>query len=423
MLAGVSEASRLRARLLDHHRSIKNDLAIDRLELYHRASSGVRVARGRRRSQLEFVTGREDGVAVRVGGPDPGAFRFAACSGGGLGALRWAAREARASAGLVPGESCFVDGPEDSRIDLDEVGPLPSEADLSGWLDEAWLRVSSAGQDAGGLVPAVAWVEASATVETLAADPGRAASRGRTRAWAMVRLRQPTGGAPFASPLFVAGRGWADLPADGWAGLLAARNGFPGTPADRIERDLPLVFASEAAAPLVIALVRELHGERGGLGAPVGPGWVVEDDPASLESLSGGRFDDAGFPSSRRLLADGVAIRGSLEGAGAYRRASFRDPPAPAPSHLVVGPPEERLPESHFFVNRLVLSRFGPRLWQLELEGVVRRSAGSAFPARARMRVAPRDLVKACRGGHGLSRRLHLGVRTPDLVFDPPKTG
>jgi hypothetical protein len=165
------------------------------------------------------------------------------------------------------------------------------------------------------------------------------------------------------------------------------------------------MFTPECAATLVSALVRYFHADESSLGRPAGPGWRVAEDPRSPKALFGGSFDDAAFPTERRLLADGERICGAITGAGNLIRSSFRDPPEPLPAHLVVEPPAVEPTEAPAVISELTIHPLAPGELALQIgERIVKSS--------------PAELILKCVGGVGPSRLSHRGVLTPALLFE-----
>jgi len=189
--------------------------------------------------------------------------------------------------------------------------------------------------------------------------------------------------------------------------------------AGEVRRRIPVLLTPESSAMLVSALVRSLFitGEKAG--APVGPAWEVIDDPRSADSLFGGRFDDVGFETRRRTLADGLRVAEPLAGPGSYRRPSFRDPPRPLPTHLVLESGGELSWEGGLVVSELALHPLPGGEWVLECDGTL---AGNGFSGlrvhRCQIRTTPMELVQRCAARIGEARLSHRGVVTPALLFD-----
>ncbi len=378
-------------RLRSNSELLDRPVDSERLELYHRASRAIRVSREKDGRAAVSRTGFEEGVAVRLQIRGAGGAAFAAASGGGLASLRWAidramehgggpranAEEWRQGAGLL--------------LDHDSDGELPREDDLISWLSEAseGLEEWTSG-----------WVEAVTTVESWVADGGAFGSRCRTRGWAVARGR--------SRPLVTASRRWEELRRSAWADLAAERERSSST----VGGQQPVLFTAEAAAELVSAVVRGCLITNEIFDAVVGSGWVVADDPASPQALFGGSFDDATFPTERRVLADGRKVVACIGGPGCLSRPSFRDPPQPMPSHLVVEGPAQASFDGGLIVTGLTIHPLAAGEWVIELDG---SSGGSV---EGFIRTNPLELMKCCTGAVGSSKLSHRGVVTPALLFE-----
>jgi len=345
--------------------------------------------------------------------------RFAAATGYDAASLRWAVENARplADRGTNGGPPWATGGSR--RVDRDDVDRLPSPAELRSWLTRSWDLLRALPGVGGPIEPVEAWVEAAATAECLVGHGGLATVRTRTRAWAMARVGALDPVLPAPRPLFVASRRWDRLEAKGWADLAAERRWQSGALAGAHAGRMPVTFTAEAAAALVAALVRELHGGFRADEIPVGPGWRVVDDPLAPEALFGGDFDDAGFPTCRRTLADGVRGTDAATDRGFFRRPSFRDPPQVLPCHPVLEAGKEDPGNDGWLVSDLAVHPLPDGIWVLECDGILRR--GSEWGPLVRgglISTTPDALVRSCVGRVGPSRPSHRGVRTPALVFD-----
>jgi hypothetical protein len=174
----------------------------------------------------------------------------------------------------------------------------------------------------------------------------------------------------------------------------------------------PVLFTSEAAAELVSAVVRGCLVRNERLDAITGSGWVVADDPASPRALFGGSFDDATFPTERRLLADGRRVVASIDGPGYLKRSSFRDPPQPLPSHLVVESPSKASFDGGLVVSGVTVHPLAAEEWILEFEG------SSGRGVEGFIRTNPLKLMRCCAGTVGPSRLSYRGIQTPALLFE-----
>jgi len=386
------------------------------VELYGRAASTMRAAHlpgGRQR----FVTGSEEGIAVRTRSLKDRETGFAACSGLGDSSVAWAVAEAL-DGGRSSGESSWPSGDSELVIDRD-VAELPTQSELSEWLHNAWERLSRPSR--GGKPapkPLSGWVEVAATVEGWVADGGIRASRGRVRAWALVEMAPTHGGPGGIRPIQVARRRFQDLAASAWAGALDDRwlPGQGSRPA--AARRASVLFNPECSANLLHAVVRSQQ-TPGQENLSVGPGWKIADDPVEPDALFGGKFDDAGFRTQRTVLADGRRWAGTLSGEGHYRRPSFRDPPAPAPSGVVAFSKPVPPPDECVLVSGMALHVLGPDRWILQVDAA--EMAGSRpgpCLEGAFIRTSPGELAQRCIATVGPSRRAHLGALTPALLFE-----
>jgi hypothetical protein len=215
-------------------------------------------------------------------------------------------------------------------------------------------------------------------------------------------------------PLFLAARSWRE-----WLD-----REISGSWADRttgLVRETPwpedarVVFSPETSASIARALAGVLHRPGVEPGAAVGSGWIVRSNADPGSSLLGSAADDAGFPTSERILADGRHVVGDWGGPGSLRRGSFRDSPESTPICLKIDPPRVDPPRRSVWVSRLNLHPGGDG-WIVELHGRRFPDGASFRPRWARLR--PRRLVESCLGGIGPARSSHHGTVTPALVFD-----
>ena len=182
---------------------------------------------------------------------------------------------------------------------------------------------------------------------------------------------------------------------------------------------MPVTFSAEAAALLVAGLTRALHAGPGSAGMSVGPGWQVVDDPLAPDALFGGSFDDAGFATRRRTLADGARGTDELSGPGSLRRPSFRDPPRAMPFHLVLAAGQEDPGDDGLLVSELAVHPLPDGGWILECDGILRRGAEWGPAVRGGLiSTTPAALARACVARIGPARDSHRGVRTPALRFE-----
>jgi len=410
----------LMGQLGERYDALRRAAGSGRLELYRRTSITLRVDGEPGSAATSSRIGREDGTAIRFEPADGRVIRFAAASGCSSSSLRWAAANVRPlkSIAAVGDGDPWPRGPIDQK-DHDPVDRLPSPAEVGVWLVRARSRLAEALAEAGPVEAGACWTEVAATVESLVADEGLRCSRTRMRGWAMAGMRSRDAALATPRPLFVASRSWNDLDEAGWAELVASRWLRAGALAGQRQTSLPVLFTAEAAAWLVPALVQALNRRVETCGAPVGAGWEVTDDPRAAGALLGGRSDDAGFDTRRRVLADGIRVIGPLTGPGTLRRPSFRDPPQPLPSHLSIAPGEERPFRKGLIVSEVALYPMPDGAWILECDGVLLRGNEPALLVRGgRIRTTPGQMVQRCVERIGPAHASQRGTRTPALLFD-----
>ena len=380
--------------LVDRALSLRRE-ALDReskarIELFAKVSLRARAMQACRGGCVSLDHVHESGLALRVVSPGRGRAGFAAASGLSRETLRWALEVACSLEAHAPTSG---PGPMDAipseRWDLDPETDLPIEEAL-----------------AGGLAthPEFEWVEAGTTLEVLIGADGWLAGRRRHRIWAL------EGG---ASPRLVAQRGFGGL------NLLfdPERRKSPGN-ACRGSGDLGvLAMTPEAASSVVSALVDHFHGVGIDHSRESGPGWTVSDEPDRADALSGGSFDDVGFPSTTRVLAEEGLWRGEIGGPGSLWRASFRQPPMERTSNLVVPPGRTaEPPEGVAIARRCRVLRMSGEVWVLELD--LENDQSSENPGRLWARVRPQVLLDACVSRLGGSVVTAAGPIVPGLLFD-----
>jgi len=366
---------------------------VDRLELFCRVTASARVSVSATGMERSVAVGIERGLAVRVWA-DASAPRFAAVSGSDEAAARRAVALAMRAPPCGPDSTAAPPGPSEGAPLLDEdpaYGP-PRVGDLEDWLDAAAGRVR--------------WIESASTVECVVSTGSVAAARSRSRVWSLNGPRSLAASRGLRLPLPLRSSSDSEESSFVETGVL-----------DAGARRLPWLVRPEPAALLVQALVRHFH-RPGSRAVEVGPAWRVADDPTDPRALFGGRFDDTGFPSGRVVLADGGRWLSGLAVRGHLRRASFRDPPVPMPSHLVVSDGDDPEPPDALVVTALRIHPLGDR-WFLELEGRVqwRGSHGGGFRGLV-VAARPDSLPRRCVGSVGPARLSHRGVVTPSLVFE-----
>jgi hypothetical protein len=412
------DADALGRRLETLHRSLQTDDTDSELELYHRAALTLRVTILGDGKSIETTRGYDEGCAVRLTSHRGRRAAFAATSGSKATSLRWAV--ARCREGLTPAvqREHWSHGDGAAVSDREGEHHLPAVEELTGWLERA--RETLAADGFPRLDPLELSIAVAATVESWVAEGGLRASRARTRGWALMRTREAWAGDRASKPVMVARRRWAELPPGAWRMALEDRRlpkqGDVPPPATGV----PVLFSPECSALLVRALARALHAAGREPGFEVGPAWKVYDDPRGPDALFGGSFDDAGFTTRRKRLANGNRSCGCIEGRGHYRRPSFRDRPSPSPCHLRVSPTPGAAPADGIVVTALELSPVAPDRWVLGLEGAILeggRPAGVLRPSF--VSIAPEDLVCRCVATVGPPRPSHLGIETPALLFTP----
>ena len=371
------------------------------VEGFHRSSNTRRLEWDRSSDEAVSRTGREQGGALRWIDPRHAALGFAAASGGAAAALA-TCRAIASKTPKKPVDACPWNVDASPVEDIDAATALPTLEEM-----EDWLRKNTPGPVDS------AWVEAGLSTETWLTCPENRQTRVRLRAWAMWTPREK--GGTSAKPLFVAARGWRELRrldlAEAWRDRALSQHRERSWP-----DDVKLVFSPETSAILAQMLATTTHHPGADPGTPVGPGWVLTarpDDAAG--SLFGSCVDDAGFPSTSRILADGRHVTGDWGGPGSLRRASFRDSPKPAPVSLRMDPPRLKPPKRSAWVTRIDLHPAGDG-WMAELHGR-RYPDGAAFRPRW-TRLRPLQLLETCLGGLGPARSSHVGMTTPALVFD-----
>ncbi len=416
----ASDPDRLLDTVSSLHREASRRVRGERIELYHRSSYRVRVRHEPASAGRSVRTGSDEGLALRVI-DDEGACAFAAASGSSADTLLWLLERARESRRIsIPGDEVWASGVEEPLLDRETVTALPSVRRLTRWLDEALARLVETGS--GRPAPpeiGSAWIEAGLTAETLVADGGLRASRSRRRLWAVAMVR-PVGleGLP-ERPRSLASRTLSGLSVEAWRSRDLGLEHVGTVGEAEPSATLTVVFDPEAAAGLVVGLVRCVHGRGQQEGAPAGPAWQILDDPTAPGALVGGSFDDAGFPTRRvRLAGDGRVI-GVLEGQGHFRRSSFRDPPAPMSTTLVVEEGPESMPAQGLLVSDLRVHVLRQDEWVLETGGAwLEGGAPSTLAPRIFLRCKPHEMIRQCVGAIGAAVPTAATVITPHLVFE-----
>jgi hypothetical protein len=388
------------------------------LELYHRAALTLRVSdHGERKKDLRIQYGQDEGLALRATTRKGSDVAFAATSGSKPSSLRWVVARCRDPWAPAPHEGLWVRDGGAPKIDRDGAPELPPLAEVEGWLDRARQALSDDG--GGGPEPLELSVEVAATVESWFADGGLRASRVRTRGWALMRTRESWKGDRASKPILVARRRWSQLPPDGWREVLEDRRLPDRSDSPPPTAAVPVLFNPECSALLVLALAKRLHTGAREPGTEVGPAWKVYDDPGHAQALFGGSFDDVGFATRRKRLANGHRTSGRIDAQGHFRRPSFRDRPIPLPSHLTVSPTTREAPTEGVVATSLSTYPVEPDRWLLRIEGALLDAGRPGAVLRPSfVSISPDDLVLRCVATVGPPRPSHLGVETPALVFD-----
>ncbi len=365
------------------------------VEYFHRCSRSVRVEWDRATDRVAARCGTEEGGALRWLDPRRESGGFVAASGdvvASLTACRAIGRGApETSIGAVPWNPSA-----EATEDLDTPHGVPRIEELEHWLRENTPETVES-----------AWIEASRSRErwtTGSADQERV----RVRIWALWTPKNDP------KPMFLAARSWRDwLRQDA---LATWDERAPGPPREaEWPADAKVVFSPETSASIARALVLALHRPGVEAGAPVGSGWVVRSNGEPPRGLFGALVDDAGYPVSPRILADGRHVVADWGGPGSFRRGSFRDPPASNPVCVEVDPPRIDPPRRSVWVTALALHPAADG-WLAELHGREFPDGSSFRPRWARLR--PQRLIESCLGGLGSARTSHHGLGTPALVFD-----
>ena len=341
-----------------------------RVEIYVKRATRRRMSRERDRSTVSDSI--ETGCAMRWvdrGASGPLHAAIVGTSEAELGrAVRGATVDRHADARTLADERLEVPG---ERFDLD---PMSEEPDVA--------RLSEATRGA----PWVDWVELGVTVEVLVGS----------EAWIAVRTRARSSALVSAGSRLLACRGLDIL-------SHLAEPQVVEEPSGR-----SLVLAPSAAAAVVARLVPFVHGPAPVLGRAVGTAWKVSDEPRDGRGLAGGEFDDVGFPTQSRALAQDGRIVAGIDGPGCYWRRSFRDPPRPLPSTLVVGGADPSRTTPDGMIRDCRVLPLGWRTWVLELPGTRLRH----------VRTDPESLLRGCTGAVGVAEMTAEGVMTPGLIFE-----
>ena len=387
-----------------------------RVELYHRAALRRRVRAGEADGHLVIESGRDEGLAVRLVDAQ-GRIGFASVSDMGEEAIDWALTEARrCPLADVDRREPWAAGQGEVKEDLELPVELPPPETLARWLRRAVARMEIDPSSGGRFATGRSWVEYGCTVESIVADGGLRACRARTRAWAMTHQRTREGETEEERPRLLAARRLEDLLEQDWGPVEPLPDG-PPLSLDEVAK-LPFVLDPLAASVLVKALVRALFTYGHGT-VQVGAGLDVSDVPGHPLGLAGGGFDDAGFPARRKRLADGRRVLHRIEGRGHLRRPSFRDPPRPHTTTLVVRDGREALPPRAVRISDLRPHPLGPGKWILEIRGALLEKGVAVRPLPVSfVQVSPAELAGRCSGAVGRGRLCPNNTLTPSLLIE-----
>lgn len=353
--------------------------ACDCTELYLKRASRRRASRDLIDGSIRISESLESGTAVRWSRHDESGSRHVAIGGMDPINLERALLTADGQPITLMAEIATGDhAGRSERLDCDADMELPGEPVLREWL---------------GSSPGTHWIELGTTMEVLLGPEGWTAVRGRGRSSAL--------GGDHGTRL-IARRGFDILGTLQRHEKRGLREGQSGAKEH-------IILSPDAASRIALALVGRFHGVEPALGLGVGAGWVVLDDPWFEAGIAGGSFDDAGFPTSRRVLADGTHVVGGLRGMGTYWRRSYRDPPRSLPSTLIVGPGDSSRASGAvggFTTCRVYPVRSGDWIVELGDRDIVR------------FRTSPTAMLEGCAGRDGGSELTADGVMTPGLVFE-----
>jgi hypothetical protein len=411
------DASSLAKRLESLRRTVDSDLPGSDLELYHRAALTLRVSDEGESKKVKMQYGQDEGLALRATTRKGSDVAFAATSGSQPSSLRWVVARCRELYAPTPQEGLWPRDGGAEKNDRDGAPELPPLAEVREWLDRA--RQALAGHGGKGPEPLELSVEVAATVESWVADGGLRASRVRTRGWALMRIRKPWKGDHASKPVLVARRRWSELPPGAWREVLEDRNLPDRSASPPPTASVPVLFNPECSALLVLALTKTLHAGAREPGIEVGPAWKVYDDPCHAQALFGGSFDDVGFATRRKRLANGHRTCGTIKARGHYRRPSFRDRPIPLPSHLSVSATARPAPTEGVIATALSVHPVESGRWLLRIDGaLLDQGRPGAVLRPSFVSISPEELVLRCVATVGPPRLSHLGVETPALLFD-----
>ena len=365
-----------------------------RLELFVKVALRHRASRYPSGARASIDRAFESGLAVRALRDGHDTAGFASSSGLSSEAASWAVDRACSFQAHVTATTPDSDaGLQEIRWDLD------AEVDLT---DVSRLLAGAAERTH------VQWAEVGTTIEILVGPKGWMTVRRRHRFWACLE----DGGTQLVAKRGVSG--WEALLESGGDELIRASE--PEEPESG-----SLILTSDAAAPVIASLVGAFHAHGSSPWMQSGRGWSLADEPSHPDGLSGGAFDDSGFPASPKVLAkDGLWVA-NVEGPGTLRRNSYREPPLESPSNLtMLSGISSRQPAGAVVAERCRVLRMSPDLWVLELQLTHRKGLESA---RHRwLRVHPMALLDACSEPFGCPKVTSDGLIAPGLVFEGLQT-
>jgi predicted Zn-dependent protease len=374
------------------------------IELFRRSSLRTRAEWSAARSAIDFHTGSEHGMAVRVLDSGAASVAFAAASGRSPSVARDTVAQALATETTGAGELPLWAEPDEApTLDDRATGDPPDLDELA-----AWLAAGVAGWGGSGAAAGVDtfWVEHAVTVESLAATNGLRRCRRRSRVWTTCiagRIRRTRAATSLAA-------------LDPWVGVSP-----PCAPGGRFEpsptQSLTVRLEPDPAAGLVALLAPGLHGSGAAGTLPVGPGWNVADHPNQPGGLGGGLFDDAGFPTRDQVLAQSGLTLDPIGRKGHLFRDSYRDPPRPAFTNLMVSPGGDGSgPAADLIVSWSRIHPLSTTRWLMEARGAL-ASTGGALEVLLDLG-DPATLPKRCSAAVGAAWGAAPRTMAPALVFE-----
>ena len=149
----------LLARLASLSRDAGRRGRFQRHELYHRASTAVRVGRIGPDGETSERIGDEEGTAVRLRLAGETGFRFAATTGSGQASIDQSIRLALGASGPVASRAEVRGSVAEPLLDHDVDTALPSPDELRRWLDEGLAVFRDSRRSGEATEPEEAWFE------------------------------------------------------------------------------------------------------------------------------------------------------------------------------------------------------------------------------------------------------------------------